>query len=363
MCLSLVTGCCTSLSCNIFQKINSNLSNITRLYYGLMLLFSTFISIIMLSDMVSHEMKHFLSNYWFENFINHPNIPKEVIGSLAVYRVMSGVFIFHFILSILLINIKDTSDRRIILHDGRMCMKLMIYLLLISSMFILPSELFIYSSEWLFKLGGFIFILLQDIFMISFINDSYDTILFIANKEIQTITEERKCIWTNWFMLSITLLSYLFSLIAYGFLIENHTNKDGCFQQVILSGIHVCLLIIVSLLSVSYYVRDAPNGSGYSNSIYQSSLITGYASYQLLSAYVHHPNYDCHLFPSNHNYISSSVSILFTFLAIIWSSISSGSNRFSIQQQEPLLPLESNEETIQYSYSQFHLMFSFNITA
>ena len=30
MCLSLVTGCCTSLSCNIFQKINSNLSNITR---------------------------------------------------------------------------------------------------------------------------------------------------------------------------------------------------------------------------------------------------------------------------------------------------------------------------------------------
>ena len=150
MCLSLVTGCCTSLSCNIFQKINSNLSNITRLYYGLMLLFSTFISIIMLSDMVSHEMKHFLSNYWFENFINHPNIPKEVIGSLAVYRVMSGVFIFHFILSILLINIKDTSDRRIILHDGGMCMKLMIYLLLfLLCLFYLLHYLFIPQNGYL----------------------------------------------------------------------------------------------------------------------------------------------------------------------------------------------------------------------
>ena len=95
MCTSLLTGCLTSLSCSVLQKVNSSLANVTRLYYGSMLMFSTVTSTLMLSDWASHEMKNVLSNYWFSDLVKHPDVPKEVIGALAVYRVMSGVCLFH----------------------------------------------------------------------------------------------------------------------------------------------------------------------------------------------------------------------------------------------------------------------------
>ena len=122
-------------------------------------------------------------------------------------------------------------------------------------------------------------------------------------------------------------------------------------------------MLIVSVLSISDYVRNAPNGAGHLNCIFQASLISAYASYLLLTAFVNHPDQNCHLWDGQHAMITKGVSLILTFIAIIWSTVRSGSNHF-LMDREQLLPLEDIERTltedseIGYSYSQFHIMFS-----
>ena len=121
-----------------------------------------------------------MSNYWFDDFVKQPDIPKEVIGSLAVYRVMSGVCLFHVCLSIILININTRNDAIII---QCMCIKLVMYSGIIVCMFILSSDIFMYLTTWPFKLGGTLFIMIQIMFLTSFIYDLYeDYLIYLKNK-------------------------------------------------------------------------------------------------------------------------------------------------------------------------------------
>ena len=84
MCVSLLTGCFTSLSCSVLQKINSSIANVTRLYYGSMLMRSTVVSTLMLSDWVSHEMKDVVGT-----FVGHDHV-NDYFGDLHGIRLCYG---------------------------------------------------------------------------------------------------------------------------------------------------------------------------------------------------------------------------------------------------------------------------------
>ena len=360
MCMSLLTGCLTSVSCSVCQTVNSSLANVTRLYYGMMLMASTVTSTLMLSDWVSHEMKDALSKYWFSDLVKHPDIPEEVIGSLAVYRVMSGVCIFHLCFSSMMINVKETTDKRALIHNGGMTIKLIMYVGTITSMFFISSDVFIYLTTWPFKVGGASFIMLQIMFLISFIYDFYEGLVNLADKQEHADTNGRSIIWANCLSLLLTLMGYLFSISTCVILTMKHIHS-GCPQGIVSSGFNIIMMILVSVLSVSDYVRGAQNGAGHLNCIFQASMVSAYASYLILTAFVNHPDQNCHLWDGNHAVITKSVSLILTFIAIIWSTVRSGSNRFLLER-EPLLPLEDVEkdtnEEVGYSYSQFHVMFS-----
>jgi len=364
MCTGLITGCLTSLSCSVLQKVNSSIANVTRLYYGSMLMTSTIVSTLMLSDWVSHEMKDVVSNYWFSDLVIQPDVPKEVIGSLAVYRIMSGVCLFHLCLSVMVINVKETTEKRAIIHNDGMCIKLIMYGGTITSMFFISSDVFIYLTTWPFKVGGAAFIMLQIMFLISFIYDLYEGLVELAYKQTNENMNERTFIWVNCISLFLTIGGYIFTIVTGIILTLNHIqSEDGCPQEVIASGFNIIMMLLVSVLSVSDYVRGAQNGAGNLNSIFQASLISAYASYLILTAFVNHPDQNCHLWDGGHATITKGVSLILTFIAIIWSTVRSGSNDF-LMDREHLLPLEdiegnSNESSeVGYSYSQFHIMFA-----
>ena len=104
MCVGMVTGlvgsCCASLTCSACGKMGSGISHVTRLCYGLFLMFSTFVSFIMLTDWASTALNEALKKLWFSEFFKEdmPEVPPQMIGALSVYRVMTGTFIFHAIL-------------------------------------------------------------------------------------------------------------------------------------------------------------------------------------------------------------------------------------------------------------------------
>ena len=198
-------------------------------------------------------------------------------------------------------------------------------------------------------------------FLISFIYDLYEGLVELADKQRHINMNERSIIWANCLSLFLTISGYIFTIGTGIILTMKHIHsEEGCPQEVIASGFNIIMMLIVSVLSISDYVRGAQNGAGHLNCIFQASLISAYASYLILTAFVNHPDKNCHLWDGHHAMITKSVSLILTFIAIIWSTVRSGSNHFLMEREQLLSieDIEGNPNELGYSYSQFHIMFS-----
>merc|ERR1711907_358942 len=124
-------------------------------------------------------------------------------------------------------------------------------------------------------------------------------------------------------------------------------------------------------LSISGYVRSAPNGEGSKNGVFQSSMVAAYASYQVCSALVNHPDERCHLMDINDGSTNVKlVGLLFTFVAVLWSAVRNGSHTdtsaplmtdntsYETEARSSTAPQDDEQEGVQYSYSQFHVVFA-----
>jgi len=401
MCVGMITGlvgsCCASLTCSACGKMGSGISHVTRLCYGLFLMFSTFVSFIMLTDWASTALNEALKKLWFSEFFKEdmPEVPPQMIGALSVYRVMTGTFIFHAILAVCLIGVKNSTDTRAKIQNSGMGVKFLLYLALIVAMFFLPASGFAYLAQWPFKVGGALFIIVQLVFLVSFSFDIYEYLVGLAEQQEADGQTERRCIWANWVTLILTLGFYGFSFASFGMMVWLNDRKDdghhGCPSAVFAGSANLLCMIIVSMLSVSNHVRDAPNGPGQLNGVFQASMISAYACYNVVSAFVNHPDASCHLYGKigEGSGMVKTLGLVCTFIAVMWSAIRSGSNNFiekraarasaaigdDVEDASTPLNPESGEENdgdrvdgtkhtkdeveaVQYSYSQFHVMFA-----
>jgi len=382
----LVGSCCASLTCSACGKMGSGLSHVTRLCYGIFLLLATLASLLLLTDTISNFLKEKLASYWFGKFIGDGDttVTADLVGAISVYRVMTGAVIFHLLLAFCLIGVKNSTDTRAKIQNSGVCLKFSLYIALIVAMFFLPSGLFDTLAGWPFKVGGALFILVQLVFLVSFSFDLREGLETLAEEQAEAGQDERKCIWANWLLLFITVGGYAFSFTVFGLLVALNNRKDnthdGCTSAVVAGSVSIILMIIVSLLSVSEHVRGATNGPGQLNGVFQASMISAYACYQVLSAFVNHPDDSCHMFEGSHTGWVKVCGLLFTFVAVLWSAIRSGSNAFFESRTDDIesdatKPLASEDAegeklvegtkhtedeavAVQYSYSQFHIMFA-----
>jgi hypothetical protein len=359
------------------------------------LLLATLLSFLFLTDTASDFIKEHLKDVWFSStIIDNPNpIPPQMVGALAVYRVMAGAFVFHIILALCLVGVKNSTDTRAKIQNSGMCIKFVLYLVLIVGMFFLPAEPFEYLAGWPFKLGGALFILVQLVFLVSFSYDLNDGLLDLAQEQEERGQTERTCIWANWMILVMTLFLYGFCLFTFINLVIMHTNKGGCPLAITAGSLDLAFMVAVSCLSISGHVRDATNGPGASNGVFQASMISAYACFQVLSAFVNNPHEQCHMWGdvNQGSTFMKALGLVFTFVAVLWSAIRSGSNHFfekskdagyksaedleASESREPLnngaaageedgTVVEGTKHTrdevveVQYSYSQFHIMFA-----
>jgi len=376
--------------------MGSGISHVTRLCYGMFLLLATLLSFLLLTDWASQALRSSLKKIWFAGDWAEEEIPKQMVGALAVYRVMAGAFIFHSILALCLVGVKNSTDARAKIQNSGMCIKFMAFIALIVAMFFLPADPFVYLAGWPFKLGGALFIIVQLVFLVSFSFDLYEGLLGLADEQTERGQTERTCIWANWLVVLLTVLFYGFCIAVFVLLVIMHSNKDkgGCALAVAAGSIDLVLMFAVSCLSISSHVREAPNGPGQLNGVFQASMISAYACYQVLSAFVNNPHQNCHMWGDVNQDKGSSVmkflGLVFTFVAVLWSAIRSGSNSFfesnnagyrsaddiegAKETTEPLNGGADAEEDgsvvpgtkhtrdevveVQYSYSQFHVMFA-----
>ena len=398
MVTSCATSICASMTCCACSKAMGKLSTATRMVYAILLFIAILASAAMLTDSVSAAIKDALSERWWGGFLEGqilPTVPKETVGALAVYRVMMGVVIFHAILACCLCGVRSTSDVRSKLQNDLWCVKIPLLIGLIVAMFFLPGELVLGVGPW-FKVGGFLFVFLQLMFLCAFSFDIYDDLLSWGEAEEAGDTGccEAGCfgnriIWWNWLTVLLCLGSYGFCIFTFvAIVIVNNNHEEGCWIGVMAGLINMIMMVVVTGFSISNFVRDAPNGAGHRNGVFQSGIVSAYACYLVFSAMVNSPDptpgdweMNCHVMGIAHGSgWMKIVGLFFVFTSVLWSAIRSGGNAFfaspmdTADAEAPLLaaPVNENGEAtgekaddetedeggVTYSYTQFHIMFA-----
>lgn len=87
--------------------------------------------------------------------------------------------------------------------------------------------------------------------------------------------------WYNWLSLVITLGCYGFSLFVFVASVIKNSRDDGCTEGIMAASVNLLLAFVTSGLSVSSLVREADNGPGPTNGVFQSSIVAAYANYQV----------------------------------------------------------------------------------
>eukprot|EP01052_Picozoa_sp_SAG31_P041310 SAG31_NODE_6230_length_2109_cov_3.926866_2_plen_372_part_00 len=276
-----------------------------------------------------------------------------------------------------LIGVKNSQDARAAIQNGAWAAKLLLYIGLTVGMFFVPSHWFDPLTSVVFRTGAFLFVLVQLAMLVESSYTTYDFLLDAGARQEQA----GRCPWWNWLTLLITLASYGFVVYVFGAVVAQHSSTDdGCTEGIVAVCVVFILTLAVSALSVSEYVRGAANGAGAANGVFQSGIVSAYASYQVLSSMINHPEARCHVFDTGGDG-STPVKLLgmfFVFAAVLWSAVRTGSHTSSIQAQQTLIgggalgdepnsgdgtdnqkrqAHDDEREAVAYSYSQFHLEF------
>jgi hypothetical protein len=351
MCVGIATACCSSialsLGCATCTAVGTVVSKATRFTYALMLLMATVLAVIMLTDSLKSWILSSFQEAWSlpevdcngldcfspeklqqqaQNALVNRTVTsaeqqlvvklERVVGALAVNRVMLGVSVFHGVMALVLVGVENSEDSRAKLQNDAWLLKVVLYLASIALMFWLDTAHFDNVTA-LFRIGACLFIFIQ---LTMLIDAAYNSYGFLADRLDIPVWQ---CATVG-----STLLMYGFCLFVFGATVAKHSREDdGCSEGIWAVVLGFLFMVVVSVLSISPFVREADNGAGQLNGVFQSGMVSSYAFYQVLSAMINHPEQRCHLMDiSDGSTPVKLVGLLFTFIAVLWSAVRNGSH-------------------------------------
>lgn len=224
-------------------------------------------------------------------------------------------------MALVLIGVESSADPRAKIQNGGWGIKLMVYATLIVSMFFFVGTESMDDVTSLFQVGACLFILMQVSLLI---DGAYKTYAYLAPRM------DPEQYGPGWRIIAIgsTLMMYGFTVFVFGVTVaKNYREQEGCVEGIWAVMIGFLLMIVTSCLSIHPVVREATNGEGESNGVFQSAMVSSYASYQVLSALINHPDDRCHLMDINDGSTTVKLlGLLFTFIAVLWSAVRNGSH-------------------------------------
>lgn len=364
--------CCSSAACSLAGSGCSSCRNstATRIMYAIMLLSSTLVSWLMLSDSVQSKLQN-------APFCSSIDICKNIVGYLAVYRILFATTMFFIMMAVIMVGVRTSRDSRAPIHNGFWGPKFLILIVTIVAAFFIP-ESGGFSGVWMVfgMIGGFLFILIQLILIVDFAHSW-------AENWVERL-EETESRWYYCGLIFFTLLSYIVSITAVILLFSYYTSDVHCGWQKFFISTNMILCVILSVLSVLPRIQESQPRSG----LLQSSILTLYIMYLTWSALNSAAGSECKPSflnnvdpnkPKSANNSEAFVGLMLWFVCIIYSSIRTSTNsqvsRLSMSDQ--ILPkdtgdagqdLESGgkaqgtydneEEEVAYSWSFFHFMFA-----
>jgi len=246
---------------------------------------------------------------------------------MSVYRVSFSLAIFHFILTLVMIRVNSTLDKRHELQHSWWIVKVPVLLLLMVGSFFIPNDVFV-PYGWIALIGSGIFVLIQLVLLVDFAHSWTEK--WVANYE----ETKSKC-WAG-ALVGVSVVLYVFaialSIVMYIFFTE---NPRQCWFNPMFITVNLLLCFALTVFSIHPKVQEKNPRIG----LLQSAVVTGYSTYLIWSSLSSEPsNKGCSKFPS---FLPSNTSgtdsasnggaagggtalflgVLFTFLALIYSAM------------------------------------------
>lgn len=367
MLASCAISCCSACACKVCCRFGNAQSTGVKLLYAFLLLFTSLLSLAMLGTGMQSWLNEQLSSFWFTGPAEGELMRDELVGTLAVTRIMTATVVFHLLLAPLVCGISNTKNPRAALHNGLWPAKILGLIGLIVLMFFLPNELFVGLSSTLYRVGGGLYILIQLILFLGCVYNFYEYI-FINKGE----TQGWMCV-----VVVLTLLAYLWVGFVVVATIVIHSGGDGCAEGLVGGLVGLLACIVVSALSVSGFVRNAENNhQAQTSGVFQAAMVSAYCSYLVLSAIINHPETRCRPVDDAYDATLRLVGCVFVFAAVAYSAVRGGSDsegwkvgagrgvpaRAAVGdvggEEDGKGVVDDEVEMTRYNYSIFHIMMS-----
>jgi len=242
---------------------------------------------------------------------------EKCYGVLAIHRICFALSLFHLILSLSLVGVKDTRDKRAAIQNGWWGPKVLLWLILVGISFVIPNGFFIFWGNYVSLIGATIFILLGLVLLIDFAHSWSETCL--ENWENSPTSSN---LW-QWILIGSTASMYAFTITLTGLLYAYFAGSDCTLNRFFIS-FNLALCVLITILCVHPLVQEHNPRSG----LAQSGMVAAYCTYLIVSAVSNHTHESQSCNPLRNNGGTAqgtrkAVMIfggIFTFLAIAYST-------------------------------------------
>lgn len=249
---------------------------------------------------------------WSYDYIKMDCEGDKCYGVLAVHRICFALSLFHAILSVGLIGVKDTRDKRAAIQNGWWGPKVLLWFVLVAISFLIPNGFFIFWGNYVSLIGATIFILLGLVLLVDFAHSWSETCL--ENWEASPSSN----LW-QWILIGSTGGMYLATIALTGVLYAFFT-ASGCTLNKFFISFNLALCVLITILCIHPTVQEYNPRSG----LAQSSMVAAYCTYLVMSAVGNHAHETCNPLRSGAATGTRTTAVVvgaaFTFLAIAYST-------------------------------------------
>ncbi|KAG6900579.1 hypothetical protein C0993_008296 [Termitomyces sp. T159_Od127] len=248
---------------------------------------------------------------WSVGYVKMDCTEEKCYGVLAVHRICFALALLHFILSLSLIDVKDTRDKRASIQNGWWGPKVLLWLVLIVVSFFIPNGFFMFWGNYVALIGATIFILLGLVLLVDFAHSWSE--MCLENWENSSSN-----FW-QWVLILSTAGTYIFTFALTGVLYAYFAG-GGCTLNQFFISFNLALCILITVLCVHPTIQEYNPRSG----LAQAGVVGAYCTYLIVSALSNHTHDTLQCNPLRDGKSTRKAVVIFggifTFLAIAFST-------------------------------------------
>jgi len=248
---------------------------------------------------------------WSYDYIKMDCAGDKCYGVLAVHRICFALTLFHAILSISLVGVKDTRDKRAAIQNGYWGPKVLLWIVLVGATWFIPNGFYMFWGNYVSLIGATIFILLGLVLLVDFAHSWSETCL-------ENWENSSSNLW-QWILIGSTAGMYAITITLTGVLYGFFTGS-GCTLNRFFVTFNLVLCVIITIMAVHPLIQEYNPRSG----LAQASMVTAYCTYLVMSAVGNYESDKCNPIRRGTAQGTRTTTVVlgavFTFLAIAYST-------------------------------------------